>query len=404
MSLCRVQTLLLALSVLSVVDASTDCVSCNTNNCIDKRVYIVTEERSSNYCESPYKTGRNVTCSWENADQAFVKCNKNNVPKEQKYKFEVIFTESFYDNRRKNLDISSYSECLVMRGKPTMSTVIRCKTQFSITFTTTREVIIHNLHFQGCKNINIRLMKTNVTIQITNSILNGSCIDFFLKKHIQFSTYTLSIINSTFCNCHCENSSILFLSGTPRQLSVTLINVTVRDNRSPLFNSVHFSMDIELKENNYFYRNRGAFIIAVAKSSRLLFIQANVIFAKNYLEQAIDAVEEVESSPVHAENSKIIFKDSVVNFNENKGFVCSGIRAKDTQLLFKDNVTIKFTNNNGIYGGALSLHVLSKLLFNVSQHRITIDFIDNTAQEGGAIYVHDRGYNGVRSVFDISGQ
>ena len=399
MFLCQVQILLGLLAFVAGTASSANCVSCNgtmytpkSKTCIDKLVRIVTEETSSN-CTSPQSTenGRDVVCDWKDADTALrLTCgNKPNINL-----FNVVFSQVLYDSREKNLNISSCSECLVMKGKPSTRTVIRCKKPFFIYFTTIREVFIHNLHFQGCEKINMRLMKMNEVIQITNSTFYRSCIDFFLKNHI--STYNLTIINTTFCNCHCVSSSILFLSGTPRLLSVTLINVTVRDNRSPLFNSMHFSMDIELKGSNYFDRNSGAFIIAVANLSSLSFIQTNVIFVQNSLDQA------VESSPVYAKNSTIKFRDSIVKFNENKGSVCGGIRAEQTQLLFEDNVTINFTNNSGTYGGVLSLYKGSNLVFNANRDHITIDFIDNFAQTGGAMYVHDRGYNEVRSVFNVT--
>ena len=391
---CQIQVLvlLLALSVF-VVGASANCGSCKSNayNCINETIRIVAEDDSAN-CTSPYtQSGRGIVCSWKDVNLSINKCDA------ERNKFEVIFSQSFYDNRENDLIIRSYSTYLVMRGELTMNTVIRCKTSFLIKFTTVREVLIHNLHFQSCENITMHLKKKGEIIMITNSSFTGSCIHFLLHSN-RGSTYNFTVINTSFCNCHCENSSVLFLSGIPRlpNFSATLINVTVRDNFSPLFSSMDFGMDIKLKGSNYFDRNRGAFIIAMSKSSSLSFIQTNVIFAQTSLEQA------VESSPVYAENSKIIFKDSIVKFIENKGSYCGGIRAKDTQLLFKDNVTIYFTNNNGIDGGALSLHALSKLLFNASQDNITIDFKNNTAQTGGAIYVHDRGYDEVRSVFDVT--
>ena len=75
-----------------------------------------------------------------------------------------------------------------------------------------------------------------------------------------------------------------------------------------------------------------------------------------------------------------------------------------SQILFKDNVTLSFTNNKGLYGGALSLYTGSTIVFNTTDSNVTLNFINNTARLGGAVYVEDRGYNEVRSVFDLQCQ
>ena len=77
---------------------------------------------------------------------------------------------------------------------------------------------------------------------------------------------------------------------------------------------------------------------------------------------------------------------------------------ESTQIIFKGNVTINFTNNTGLNGGALSLFTGSTIVFNTTKSNVTLSFINNAARIGGAIYVEDRGYNEVRSVFNLQGE
>lgn len=62
-----------------------------------------------------------------------------------------------------------------------------------------------------------------------------------------------------------------------------------------------------------------------------------------------------------AKQATITFQDSVVTFSKNEGSPSGGINAvNSTWIVIEDNVTINFTENMGLYGGALSLtHNLS---------------------------------------------
>ena len=62
--------------------------------------------------------------------------------------------------------------------------------------------------------------------------------------------------------------------------------------------------------------------------------------------------------------------------------------------MFVDNSTVKFENNEGQTGGALSLNKESVLTFDtsVSNLKIELHFTSNKAQSGGAIFVKDKDY------------
>ena len=62
--------------------------------------------------------------------------------------------------------------------------------------------------------------------------------------------------------------------------------------------------------------------------------------------------------------------------------------------MFVDNSTVKFENNEGRTGGALSLNKESVLTFDtsVSNLKIELHFTSNKAQSGGAIFVKDKDY------------
>ena len=73
------------------------------------------------------------------------------------------------------------------------------------------------------------------------------------------------------------------------------------------------------------------------------------------------------------------------------------------QIVIEDNVIINFTENRGLLGGALFFCTQSELVFNSTLSQSVINFINNTAQFGGGIYVQDRTNSKVQSVFDVQG-
>ena len=104
-------------------------------------------------------------------------------------------------------------------------------------------------------------------------------------------------------------------------------------------------------------------------------------------------------APICLVKCKLNLEHSIILFRNNRGSQSGGITVRDkTELIFTDNTTLKFINNAGQMGGALSLYTGSPLVFPANKSNISITFINNTAQRGGAMYIEDCTQNGPISV------
>ena len=256
-------------------------------------------------------------------------------------KKEFVFHQGSYvingsKHRRSVSLLFTYSEHLIVRG--ITNVIIKCVGSHKIKLTRSRNISIHNLQFQDCNNILIQSSHKHKTIEIANSNFSGSCLEFYFRNTSDY-TALVKFKSTTIDRCNCTNETILYF-GTPQTVRfvVKLHAVNVTDNYSPLIRS-SFNLHVILEGHNSFHNNRG-FVVHLA-NSKLSFTGAEVSFTDN-------------SSPIHVEDSTITFEDSYVVFNENQGSLsdwqCGGITATErTQLQFKDNVTVKFTNNKGLY-------------------------------------------------------
>ena len=94
-----------------------------------------------------------------------------------------------------------------------------------------------------------------------------------------------------------------------------------------------------------------------------------------------------------ANGSSITFNDSNVMFISNQGQQCGGIMATNgSRIVFVNNSKALFIRNSGELGGAISLSSMSILQFDHGKSNVTLIFVDNEAQKGGAIFVDDRTY------------
>ena len=114
------------------------------------------------------------------------------------------------------------------------------------------------------------------------------------------------------------------------------------DNNSPLLRlegKAHkLFLIVTFRGFNTFHSNKNFVVYAV--DTKLLFKGADVQFTNNALS--------VNDTPIYARKSTIMFENSMVTFSQNQGLLCGGIVIMETsQILFKDNVTVNFTNNKG---------------------------------------------------------
>ena len=292
---------------------------------------------------------------------------------------------------------------LVIRGRGSSDSDvgITCAgVEFHINLVPDASVRFHDLHIMDCNYIQLHSRSKLTTVDIAKSRFNNSCLKFESKLTRSNShTQLITINHTTFERCSCTCGSVLLFSNPRIHVSVTLNEVNVSDNYSPLLRSQNVDLSVTLIGRNSFHHNKN-FLLHLW-NSKINFTRAVVHFTNN----TVNAIYTVElGTPIYVKHSVIAFKDSNLVFSQNHGPLCGGIAAEATQILFKDDVTVNFSNNRGLKGGALSLYAGSRLTFNASKYNVTLLFVNNTAQIGGAIYVEDSGYNDVKSIFDLQCQ
>ena len=204
-------------------------------------------------------------------------------------------------------------------------------------------------------------------------------------------------IRNTIINCcNCLEGIIQITSTQDLHPNITLHSLIISESNSSLLMS-KLQILLMLRGHCVFKYNTG-FKIVVEKNSKLVFSKAAACFNNNRLHSTAQ-----RASTINAKKATITFKDSSVTFIQNEGSPAGGITAVESQLIVQDNVTIKFIDNSGLNGGALSFYKESFLIFNATQSNIAIDFMHNSAQAGGGMYVEDKGYNNIKSVLDLQG-
>ena len=287
----------------------------------------------------------------------------------------------------------------IIRGRENDNVSILCVNSIILIMTApSKKVSFYNLYFQSCSEIILRSRLRHTTLDVKNTRFTNSCLEFkqmLTRTRVYRNTLvTITVTNVTFNNCICNKiGSQLHFSAQPRiDVHIELYKVNVTCSSIPFLESKYIVVSIE---DCFFFGNKN--LIFNIEDSKLLFRGGTVNFISN-------TVKEMLGAPVYAKHSSLEFVDSSVIFNENQGSFCGGIIAESSQILFNNNVTVIFSYNKGLNGGALSLYRGSTLMFNATESNITLNFFDNTAQSGGAIYVEDSDYEVVNSVFNVNGE
>ena len=288
--------------------------------------------------------------------------------------------------------------------------------EFCLKLVNVATVKIHDIHIQNCscfKGYGLHhyiLEHSIIRVEIVNSRFTNSCLMFqypYDKVTVIPSTnVTITIENTTFEKCSDKCGSILdLLSGDLpfilRQLNLTLHNLNVKDNSAPflylMMRHSNFTSAISFTGHSCFIRSKG--FISNLENSTIHFKRADIYFVNNTVNGLLG---HGHGAPIHVAACVMTFEHSHIIFQNNQGSLCGGISAAHySKIIFTDNATVQFINNNGVYGGALSLDSGSILVLNAIKSNISLNFKDNTAQRGGAIYVEDSRYNDIRSVFDL---
>ena len=327
---------------------------------------------------------------------------------------------------------------VIIKGQPNVT--IDCLDSLSFYFYRLSSFIIQNIHFKNCIcfqgfGIVFDTMQLSTAMAViiksnfTNSRLNLNWRDESIKP---ITKETVLISNSVFENCCSLNPSmpILVMNHSSGILNFTMHKIKVQNNRSPFLfieedpiNNMS-SSSVTLTGQNYFTRNKN-FIIVVLCTHRadfkLHFSQTEVYITNNTAdiqsngncsrtggESFYDIISSLKSSrfcdrgfddvypqecpgwpPITICGGKIQFKHSYAIFSNNGEGFDGIIFAAYSEVVFSDDVHLRFVNNSGNNGGAFSLNSYSTIIFNATTSVISLHFVNNTAYKGGAIYVKD---------------
>ena len=243
---------------------------------------------------------------------------------------------------------------------------------------------ITNIHFRNCtcyRNPPHNIVSLT-SIEIIDSRFTNSSLNF--DHHVNANKSTLNVtIKDTIIEKCSEIHSAFFYLPYSKEVNITLQNVDVRDNNSSFIHLVpHIKSSITFTGYNSFTGNNGFFLDNFT-GSNIYFSRAKIFICRNVAKG---------SSLISLQSSTMEFEHSHIEISNNLGsFCCETIAtvAINATIIFKDNTTILFCKNNGTNGGALSLDSDSTLIFNAITLSIIVNFMNNTAQRGGAIFVND---------------
>ena len=265
---------------------------------------------------------------------------------------------------------------------------IKCSYQSNLKLNDIATIKIQNICIDKCSIINqygsAHGIDLSQTVEIINSTFtNTTMTSYALTDNNEYEvTITIDGITAeatTFKTYEVGNNG-LFLSSP--QLTVILRNINVRYNDRPFIDLSGFKSPLLwLTGNNCFLYNNGIILHLYGDKTNLYFSRVNVYFINNS-----HGTHNLPTygPPIYTDSGTIQLEHSHVTFMNNQG----GITAVDTNIIFGGNVTVQFTNNSGLpNGGALSLHGRSTIIFNASSIGTIVNFTNNKAGKGGAIYV-----------------
>ena len=222
-----------------------------------------------------------------------------------------------------------------------------------------------------------------VRIEITDSRFTNSSLILIHRIHVIQLNLHVVIKDTIIENLSDLQSPFIYLDSKTHNcsglLNITLQNLNVRDNNSSFLCLVTcVKSSITFTGCNFFTGNK-----------RLIdnYIGGEIHFSRTevYISRNIAKV----GSPISVQFCTIEFEHSHVVISNNEDLFGGVIVTEHTRMIFNDNTTILFSNNIGTNGGALSMDSNSSLIFNATALNILVNFTNNAAQRGGAIYVND---------------
>ena len=394
-------------------------VICNTASCpVCCKWYVVTTELQVN--QTADSQVDNCTCQvtlkklTELESNATVRESGHNcTSKELILQSGVHHVNSDNSIRSLILKLRNFNT-VVIRGDP-MATIKCLNQSLSLKLENVSNVKIQNIHIDKCRHIKRYFIDENVVlvtvedrsfaIEITNSTFTDAGMTFYAFTHDKHRiSGTITIEGTVVERSVTGNRAIFFLTNINRDesflessaLTVILKNVTACYNKRTILQFTNFQEPhVMLTGKNVFSHNKGMIISGNFRARiNLQFLKADVSFTHNNYSQKF--IRQRDNAPIYIDGGTILLEHSCVSFISNQG----AIVAKDTNITLNNNVTLTFIDNNGLpNGGAMSLKSGSTMTFNASSLRIALNFTNNRADKGGAIYVQD--LNWIRPVFDF---
>ena len=371
--------------------------------------YVVTTELPVN------QTAELENCTCQVTLRKLFEVESNRSSKECERK-EIVFQSGIHylsGNRSMHtlsLEFSNLRSA-VMRGQ-SYATISCLNQSLSFEFYHIPTVTIQNIHLNKCRDLRTNILTDNVVfvvmshLQFTIEILNSTFTDTGMTLHTLSNdqetingtvTVEAMIVENTVIDSYASDAVLYFehrghlLAWSKIAVSVMFKNVTASYNNRPFLQVSNFDETfVLLTGENAFIWNTRTIIKLDNYWNNLKFSRAIVSFINNSKNSDLTRT----NPPIYINSGTMVFRESIVSFNNNDG----GILAENTDIIFGDNVTIHFYNNNGLpNGGALSLDAKSTIIFKSSSLKTLLNFTNNTADKGGAIYVKDS--RSIRPVF-----
>ena len=430
--------LLLLFSAIGFISTARSCpVCCNR--------YVIVTEQSSNQTAEDSCTCRLTLGEFIQQKSKQTASQNSNGCSSVELIFESGIHYAHSDNSIHLLPIQFRNlSSVVIRGHT--GTTIECLNRsLFLRFTNVSTIKIKDIHIDRCTSTDANGLNVDIycaKIDISNCKFTDSGITFDTKSAEKLLGSVITITDTLFANCSSDQVSLAIIQlvnngwHSSSGLNVTLTNVNASyNNREFLKIEGYYESHITLMGCNYFVHNDYTVIEIHRYRNKLTFWRTKTYFIKNNFQDYIG-----QHSQIYIDNGTTLFHNSHVLFTQNHGGIHAltseisfthntriefinnhrhgdrevvkpsiiadrglisfehssalfmnnqggGIEVRSTDIIFRDNVTIQFKNNIGRpNGGALTLYSSSSVIFNASSLRITLNFTNNTAEKGGAIY------------------
>ena len=241
---------------------------------------------------------------------------------------------------------------------------------------------------------NVNLEFINNTIYSLNKHVVSSIVMFVNSTSVTFYSTVVTFVNNSGKYC----SGLTLANATSATfMSNCKLNFTGNSGKWSaailLYSKSVLTFTGALSQEDYcfFYKNNGSTFLS--SDSKTVFDGLKIEFINNTAYISEELFISGTSTAILANSSSVVFKDSLLSFENNRGQQTGGIMATNESIVsFVKNTEASFISNFGEEGGAISLNSMSVLTIDSTTSNITLTFTMNKARKGGAIFVDDSTY------------